>query len=265
MNVQLVTALLGISLAALVSVAKVEAKDDVVQGDAVIAAVDKHEDGYKDLRSNVTMILENAQGRKRERHLDVYTIEVTPLGDRRKFVFNRPADISGTAILVHSNVVKTDYQWIYLPAFKRVKRIASSNKSTPFVGSEYSYEDLSSQEKEKYSNRYVESTSVNGKACDVIERIPKFPHSAYGRLLAYIDKENHRYRKVEYFDKSGKHIKTQLLEEYQLFDDRYWLPTKTVMTNHVTDKTTSMLWSDIQLDTAQTDTQFTKTALERSH
>ena len=125
----------------------------------VIAAVDQHEDGYQNLQSNVTMILENAKGQRRKRHLDVYTLELTALGDRRKFIFNRPADINGTAILVHSNVVKNDDHWIYLPAFNRVKRIASSNKSTPFVGSEYSYEDLSSQEKEKYVNRYM------GEAC----------------------------------------------------------------------------------------------------
>ena len=197
--------------------------------------------------------------------MDVYTLELMPLGDRRKFIFNRPADINGTAILVHSNVVERDDYWIYLPAFNRVKRIASSNKSTPFVGSEYSYEDLSSQEKEKYSNRYLEDAMVGGRPCEVIERVPKYPHSAYGKLLAYIDTKDHRYRKVEYFDKAGKHIKTQHLEEYRLFDDRYWLPTRTVMINHVTNKTTSMLWGDIQLKTGHKDRQFTTAALKRAH
>jgi hypothetical protein len=265
MNVFAISAFHGLCLASLVTITNVSASDDLTLGDAVIDAVDLHEDGYQNLQSNVTMILENAQGRRRERHLDVYTIEVTPLGDRRKFIFNRPADIKGTAVLVHSNVTENDYQWIYLPAFKRVKRIASANKSTPFVGSEYSYEDLSSQEKEKYSNRYIENTNLNGKACDVIERIPRFPLSAYSRLLAYVDVETHRYQKVEYFNTAGIHVKTQHLEQYQLFDHRYWLPTRTVMKNHVTNKTTIMLWDDIQLKTAQSDTQFTPAALKRSY
>jgi hypothetical protein len=209
------------------------------------------------------MILEDARGDKRQRHLDVYALELSPLGDKRKFVFNQPADIDGTAVLIHSNVVENDDQWIFLPAFKRVKRIASSNKSTPFVGSEFSYEDLASQEKEKYTNRYVESTTLDSMACDVVERIPGFPYSAYSRLLVYIDRKDHRYRKVEYFDQSGKHIKTQFLEDYRLYDGRYLLPNKTVMVNHETGKKTTMLWDDIRLKTAQTDNQFTTNALKR--
>jgi outer membrane lipoprotein-sorting protein len=232
-------------------------------GDVVIAAVDRHEEGYRDIRSNVTMILADARGQTRKRHLDVYALELTPLGDRRKFVFNKPADIDGTAVLIHSNVVENDDQWIFLPAFKRVKRIASSNKSTPFVGSEFSYEDLASQEKEKYTNHYVDSTTLDGVVCDVIERIPRFPHSAYSRLLAYIDRQDHRYRRVEYFDQSGKHIKTQYLEDYRLYDGRYLLPNKTVMVNHATGRQTTMLWDDIRLKTAQTDNQFTTNALKR--
>ena len=105
---------------------------------------------------------------------------------------------------------------------------------------------------------------VDGKPCAVVERVPRYPHSAYSKLLAYIDMKDHRYRKVEYFDKSGQHVKTKHLEEYELFDDRYWLPTRTVMINHVTNKTTSMLWSDIQLKTGLTDKQFTTSALKRA-
>ena len=265
MSIWAVSTLLASSLVFAISTAGANAQDELARGDAVITAVDQHENGYENLQSNVTMILENAKGQRRERHLDVYTLELTPLGDRRKFIFNRPADINGTAILVHSNVIKNDDHWIYLPAFNRVKRIASSNKSTPFVGSEYSYEDLSSQEKEKYVNRYIGEAMVDGQACDVVERTPDFPHSAYSKLLAYIDIKDHRYRKVEYFDKKGQHMKTQHLKEYQLFEDRYWLPTETVMINHETDKTTSMLWDDIQLKQGHKDKQFTTAALKRAH
>lgn len=240
------------------------AKTAPADGDSVISAVDRHEQGYRNLRSSVTMTLQNAQGRKRERHLEVYSVELLPLGDRRKFVFSRPADLDGTAVLIHSKVVENDDQWIFLPAFKRVKRIASSNRSTPFVGSEFSYEDLASQEMEKYSNRLVDSTILDGQLCDVVERVPRFPHSAYSKLVAYVDRESHRYRKVEYFDQAGKHIKTQRLDEYRLYDQRYWLPNRTVMINHKTDKTTTMLWGDIRLKIDLSETQLTATALKRA-
>jgi len=237
---------------------------NATSGDAIIEAVDAHEDGYQDLRSSVTMILENGAGRTRERHLDVHTIEVLPLGDKRLFVFNRPADIDGTAVLIHSNVVKDDDQWIYLPAFKRVKRVASRNKSSPFVGSEYSYEDLASQEKLKYTNTYLQSALCGELQCDVVERAPNFPNSAYSKIIVYVDIKHRRYRKVEYFDKSGTQVKTQLLEDYQLYDDRYWLANKSTMISHVNNKKTTMLWRGIQLKTAQNEAQFTANALKRA-
>lgn len=251
---------LGLLGAASVTLANTEALD----GDDIIAAVDRHEDGYRDIRSNVTMVLEDARGARWERRLDMYALEASPLGDRRRFVFSQPPDVRGTAVLIHSNVVKDDDHWIYLPAFKRVKRIASSNKSTPFVGSEFSYEDLASQEKEKYKNHYVGSAEVDGMKCDVVERVPTFPHSAYSRLLAYIDKADRRYRKVEYFDHKGDHVKTQLLGTYQLYDDRYLLPNKTIMVNHATGKKTTMLWDGITLKTSQRDGEFTPNALRRA-
>lgn len=233
-------------------------------GDSIIEAVDSHEDGYRNLKSNVTMILDNGAGRTRERHLDVYTIESLPFGDKRRFVFNQPADINGTAVLIHSNVVKDDDQWVYLPAFKRIKRVASRNKSSPFVGSEYSYEDLASQEQPKYINAYLQSVDCGELKCDMVERVPNFPNSAYSKIVVYVDKQHRRYRKVEYFDKSGKHTKTQLLEDYQLYDKRYWLANKSTMINHVNNKKTIMLWKNIQLKTAQNETQFTANALKRA-
>lgn len=239
-------------------------QDELNKGDSVIAAVDQHEEGYVDLRSNVTMILEDAKGRTNKRFFEFFMQESNPLGDKRKFVFVRPRDIKGTVVLIYSKVVKNDAQWIFLPAFKRVKRIASSNKGTPFVSSEFSYEDLASQELEKYKNRYLKSTTWEGQECDVVERIPDFEHSTYSKIIAYVDKKDNRYRKVEYFDKDGKHIKTQTISDYHLYLDRYFLPNKTVMENHKNGKRTTMLWANIKLKTDLRDNQFTISGLKRT-
>ena len=64
-----------------------------------------------------------------------------------------PKDVKGTATLTFTHKVGPDDQWLYLPALKRVKRITSENRSGSFVGSEFAYEDLGSQELEKYSKR----------------------------------------------------------------------------------------------------------------
>ncbi len=241
------------------------AKNSSDKGNQVVRAVDNHEAGYINMRSDVTMILEDKQGKTRKRFFKYTMLESDPLGDQRKFVFERPRDIKGTAVLIHSKVVEDDAQWIFLPAFKRVKRISSTNKSTPFMGSEFSYEDLSSQELEKYDNRYVSSEECDGKECDVIERVPNFPHSLYSKLVVYVDKKDNRYRKIIYFDKKGKKIKTQTLSDYKLYSDRYLLPNKLVMINHKNGKKTTMLWEDIKLKTNIVKRHFNVSALKRSH
>lgn len=210
------------------------------------------------------MVLQSANGRKRERVLTITAVEIKPLGDHRKFVFNKPNDVKGTAVLIHSKVIDDDNQWIYLPAFKRAKRIASTNKSTPFVGSEFSYEDLSSQEQQKYDNRWVGTAEVDALLCDVIERTPRYANSAYSKVLAYVDQTHNRFRKVEYFDKAGSLIKTQYLTDYQVYNQRYHLPGQTVMHNHQTGKKTIMLWEDIRLATQLSKSDFTVASLKRS-
>ncbi len=240
-------------------------KNSTDKGNQVVQAVDNHEAGYINLKSDVTMILEDKKGKTRKRFFKYTMLESEPLGDKRKFVFERPRDIKGTAVLIHSKVVEDDAQWIFLPAFKRVKRISSTNKSTPFMGSEFSYEDLSSQELEKYENHYVRHDACDDKECDVIERVPNFPHSLYSKLVVYVDKKDNRYRKIIYFDKKGKKIKTQTLSDYKLYSDRYLLPNKMVMVNHKNGKKTTMLWEDIKLKTNIVKRHFNVSALKRSH
>ena len=76
-------------------------------------------------------------------------------GDKSIIVFDSPRDIGGTALLSHTKILEPDDQWLYLPALGRVKRISSGNKSGPFVGSEFAYEDLVSQEVDKYNYRWL--------------------------------------------------------------------------------------------------------------
>lgn len=232
-------------------------------GDLIMAAVDAHEEGYIDFRSNVTMVLENANGEKKVRQLRISSVELTPLGDHRKFIFDNPKDIKGTAVLIHSNVVVDDKQWIFLPAFKRVKRISSNNKSTPFLGSEFSYEDLASQEQEKYKNTRLDVAEVDGLLCHIVERIPLYQNSAYKFIRVYVDEQHSRFRKIEYFDLDGELIKTQSLYDYNVYQNRYHLPGTTKMTNHQTGKTTTLKWNDIQLNTKLSSKDFTVASLKR--
>ena len=101
------------------------------------------------------MVLRNKQGQESRRQLRVKIFEVAGDGDKSMFVFDEPRDVKGTALLIHAHRESTDGQWLYLPALKRVKRISSSNRSGSFMGSEFAYEDMSAQEVERFTYRYL--------------------------------------------------------------------------------------------------------------
>ena len=105
--------------------------------------------GFKSESSVMEMKLINAYGDVTTRRMLSQVLEGTNEGDLSLATFEWPADVKGTKMLTHTMKSTDDKQWLYLPAIKRVKRISSRNKSGSFMGSEFSYEDLGSQEVEK--------------------------------------------------------------------------------------------------------------------
>ena len=120
------------------------------KGLAIAQEMDRRDRGWKDQRATLVMTLRNRQGQESRRALRINTLEVDDDGDKSLTVFDSPRDVKGTAFLSFTHSTKPDDQWLYLPALKRVKRISSRNKSGSFMGSEFAYEDLSSQEVEKF-------------------------------------------------------------------------------------------------------------------
>mgnify|MGYP006058348427 FL=1 len=108
------------------------------------------------------MTLFDQYGNSTSRKIRNRTLEGTDEGDLSLVIFDTPADVKGTAFLSHTKKSGSDDQWLYLPALKRVKRIASSNQAGPFMGSEFAYEDISSQELEKYTYKYLRNEDYQG-------------------------------------------------------------------------------------------------------
>ena len=154
-------------------------------------------------------------------------------------------------------------QWLYLPALKRVKRISSADKSGPFMGSEFAYEDLSSQEVEKYRYRYLRDEILDGEQCFVVERVPVDENSGYTRQITWIDHSEYRMRRVEYYDRKGDLLKTMDLQNYDQYLQQYWRPGQLVMTNHQNGNRTVLAFGDYQFRTGLTEGDFTRGALSR--
>ncbi len=233
------------------------------RGYAIMSEVDARADGFQDMTARVTMILTDEHGREKRRKLDFDLREAEDDGDQQRIVFQSPGDVRGTALLTHSHVLADDDQWLYLPAFKRVKRISAANQSGPFVGSEFAYEDLVEQDADKYVNRYLREDTLAGLPCFVVERVPRFKNSGYRRQVVYVDQAELRYQQIEFFDHEDRHLKTLRLESYQRYLNRFWRALTMTMTNHQTGKSTVMLWQDIRYGTGLAAGDFTPNALKR--
>ena len=220
--------------------------------------------GFGNFTAKQTMVLRNKRGQESRRELRIKVLEVDDAGNRSLFVFDRPRSVKGTAFLIHSHKKKADDQWLYLPALKRVKRISSSNRSGSFMGSEFSYEDMGSQEVEKYTYKYLRDEACGKSECTVVEQVPTARRSAYRRQLVWRDKKDMRALKIAYYDRKNAHLKTLTFSKYQLFLDRFWRAGEMKMVNHLTGKSTDMLWSEFKFGGKISKSEFTRTGLKRA-
>ena len=220
--------------------------------------------GFGNFTASQTMVLRNKQGQESRRRIRVKVPEVEGDGDRSMFVFDKPRDVKGTALLIHAHKEEADDQWLYLPALKRVKRISSSNRSGSFMGSEFAYEDMSPQEVEKFTYRYLRDEPCGELTCTVSELFPEDRKSGYRRQIVWRDKDELRVWKVEYFDRKDAHLKTLTMGSYAQYLDRYWQAGEMTMVNHLTGKSTVLSWADFEFRTDLNPRDFTKTGLKRA-
>jgi len=235
------------------------------QGYEIAARADRSDRGFADSIVELEMILRNAAGQESTRRLWLNTLEIPDesVGDKSMIVFDSPADIEGTALLSHAQILDPDDQWLYLPALKRVKRISSVNKSGPFVGSEFAFEDFTALELNKYEYVFVRAEPCGEFVCDVIERTPRYEHSGYTRQVTWVDQDVYQVRKVEFYDRRGDLLKTLTLDDYRVYLDNYWRAHRLAMVNHQTGKSTDLVYLDYAFQTGLTDRDFDKGGLKR--
>lgn len=241
-----------------------QAQDAEARGLEIATEADARDTGWGDSVVDLTMILRNKNGDESIREMRSRALEVADDGDKSMIIFDQPRDVRGTALLTYSHKTGDDDQWLYLPALKRVKRIASSNKSGPFMGSEFAYEDLSSQEIEKYTYKYLRDETLDGEQVFVIERYPTDENSGYTKQIVWMDQAEYRPRKIEFYDRKNSHLKTLTLHEYQEYLDDYWRPGRMEMVNHQTGKSTTLKFENYAFQEGLDDRDFDQSALKRA-
>lgn len=182
---------------------------------AVMEAVQDRDDG-ETAESEMTMILIDRRNKQRIRQLKNFRKDFNP-DEKSLIFFTHPADVRDTAYLSYEwdSSARTDDAWLYLPALRRVKRIASDDESGAFMGSDFTYADINGLEIEDWDYRFVkQSESVEGHDTWVIGGLPKPDRTArvvketgYRKSLAWVRKDLFMVVKAKYWLKKGKKIK----------------------------------------------------------
>jgi hypothetical protein len=221
--------------------------------------------GWKDELVSGDMHLFDAKGRGVARSFQRIGLEGAYLegqalnnvrhGDKSIIKFTAPADIKGVSALNYENSGGSDDNWLYLPSTRKVRRISGSNNTASFQGSEFTYEDLNDLDPEEYQWRFIEETTlvIDNETVAVfkIAGVPLYQDTGYSRITVYLSKADHYQTKVEYYDKSGAHLKTRTSSKWKKFHGRFWRAFNVDMSNHITGKKTILSFSHYLVDLSQ--------------
>ena len=222
------------------------------QGQRIAMLAQQRAVGYRWTTSAGKMFLADAAGRRNERHFTARILEGLPGENRILVEFSYPSDIAGAKLLSREKSTDAGFKWIYTPALKRVMRIGGAGKHGAFLGSEFSYEDLSTPRVEDYHYRWLVDAPCPGQpqwVCHQVERVPLDPQSGYSRIVDALDRDELRTWQSDYYDRKGNLQKRLTLADYQEYGQHHWRPRHLAMKNLITGKATEVEWISHDFDT----------------
>ena len=215
-----------------------------------------------DMKAKVHMRLITKSGKERIRVMTMLRKNWGESAEQRYFMhFSKPNDVRNMTFMVWKYPDKGDDRWLFIPAIKMVRRIAAKDERSNFVGSDFTYEDVSGREPTADVHSLVREESLNGRDCYVVKSVPKNEKSAGHReKLSWIDKANFLPLKEEYLDKRGQVFRTFAADEVKEMDD---IPTivKRSMTMHRNGHRTEVSFLEITYDLGLPDNLFTERSL----
>ena len=217
--------------------------------------------GGKDMSVRIAMRLINAQGNVRERNMVMLRTNNGDTGDQRYLMaFDAPADVRGMSFLIWKYAKAEDDRWIYFPALKAVKRIAADDKKSSFVGSDFTYEDVSGRDLDDESHSFVRADQVGSRKVYVVDSKPK-GNTDYAMRSIWIDQEHWLPLKEEYFDAQGKPLRTFTADRVEQIGGQ-WTITVRSMKNHQTGHRTEVVFKNVQYNVGLSDSVFTERTMK---
>lgn len=220
----------------------------------------------EDETSTIMMTLINRRGKKREREIRNWGKKIDERNDKRFSRFISPSDVKGTSVLTVEHTDTDDDQWLYLPALRKVRRISSSDKTDHFMGSDFTFEDIQSEDLEHFAYRLLGSETVDGVDCYVVEAIPvtekKLKETGYDKRQLWVRKDNFVPIQTKYWNRKGEYFK--LLRAYDVvkLDKGIWRPGRIEMEDFKAKHKTILEFKDRVINSGVSDNIFTERNLK---
>ena len=216
-----------------------------------------------DMKTKISMELINKDGQKRIRELTMLRKDYQDGGNQKYFMyFHKPADVKDTTFMVYKYSDKDDDRWLFIPAIDLVKRIAANDKFSSFVGSDFTYEDVSGRKPEEDTHNLLRKEVLNGKNCFVIESSPK-TSAEYTKRISWIDEASFLPLKEEFYDKQNELSRQFEAQEVKDFNGILTI-TKRIMKNLKSGHRTEVLFQDVRYNLGIGDDIFSERYLRRA-
>ncbi len=226
-------------------------------GYEIARMIDEHKTP-EDMVSDMTMILTSRTGSSR-----TLTVHSVRKGEDKQIIwFLAPADDRGVAFLKIEYEDREDEMRMWLPGFKRMRRISSSKKGESFMGSDLSYEDMTTRALDEYTYELKGKDTLDSGPVWILESTPKPElRSSYSRIVSRVRQSDITPIKEEYYDRAGNLLKVRTMELTE--QKGYTIPVRMFVQNVQKDHTTELIFENIELDTGVKDDLFHERNLRR--
>jgi len=225
-------------------------------GGDVLSKVDAAMNNFTDGEFESKLFIREPNGSARE--IDFTTFQKVP--DKRLVRFSAPGDLKGMGVLIENK----DVMYVFLPGFQKVRRVGTHVKAQTFMGSDFSYEDMSLS---RYSPTYdARLLKEDANSWELELTVKPGQEIEYPRVHMWVEKKSQQPTKIDFSDGSGKVLKTSEYVDYHIDDATHWGPSKVVVTDHRrNDHKSEIVFTHVRLNQGLKDDFFTQRTLIRGH
>lgn len=213
--------------------------------------------------AEVNMKIVDKRGKERVKEFTMLRLDQVEGGKQMYYTyFRKPSDVSRLTFMVHKTPDGSDARWIYVPSVDLIKPISADDKNSSFVGSDFSYEDVSGRHWSEDNHTITGDSTINGRAVTVVESTPiDEGYKGFAKRISYIDKENLLPLLEHYFDNKGNEVRQFTADKIEDVNGITTLVTRT-MSDLKKNRHTTIDFVNIEYNIGLTEDIFTERYLK---